>query len=63
MGAAMDIFLQLSADTPFQTPFLESCGNEQWFRTVAMVLGAPTQDNNKWLEKLSIILQELSKYK
>ncbi|XP_076070841.1 coiled-coil domain-containing protein 138-like isoform X1 [Mytilus galloprovincialis] len=62
MGAAMDIFLQLSADTPFQTPFLESCGNEQWFRTVAMVLRAPTQDN-KLLEKLSIILQKLSKFK
>ncbi|CAG2201036.1 unnamed protein product [Mytilus edulis] len=53
---------KLSADTPFQTPFLESCGNEQWFRTVAMVLRAPTQDN-KLLEKLSIILQKLSKFK
>jgi len=62
MGAAMDIFFQLSADTPFQTPFLESCNNEQWFRTDAMVLRAPTQDN-KLLEKLSIILQKLSKYK
>lgn len=62
MGAAMDIFLQMSADTPFQTPFLESCSNEQWFRTIAMVLRAPTQDN-KLLEKLSIILQKLSKYK
>ena len=60
MGSAMDIFLQMSADSPFQQTFLESCSNEACFRTVAMVLRAPSQDN-KLLEKLSIILQKLSK--
>lgn len=60
MGSAMDIFLQMSTDSPFQQPFLEMCSNENWFRTIAMVLRAPSQDS-KLLEKLSIILQKLSK--
>ena len=60
MGSAMDIFLQMSTDSPFQQPFLETCSNETWFRTIAMVLRAPSQDS-KLLEKLSIILQKLSK--
>lgn len=62
MGAAMDIFLQMSSDSVFQQPFLEGCSNETWFRTIAMVLRAPSQDY-KVLEKLSIILQKLSKMK
>lgn len=60
MGPAMDIFLQMSTDSPFLPPFLESCSNETWFRTVAMVLRAPRQDE-KLLERLSIVLQKLSK--
>ena len=60
MGPAMDLFLQMSSDSPFLTSFLESCSNETWFRTVAMVLRAPRQDN-KLLERLSIVLQKLSK--
>ncbi|KAK3100312.1 hypothetical protein FSP39_018028 [Pinctada imbricata] len=62
MGSAMDTLLQMSTDSPFQQPFLESCSNEACFRTIAMVLRAPSQDN-KLLEKLSIILQKLSKVK
>ncbi|XP_048756583.1 coiled-coil domain-containing protein 138-like [Ostrea edulis] len=62
MGSAMDIFLQMSTDSPFLQPFLETCSNENWFRTVAMVLRAPSQDS-KLLEKLSIILQKLSKFR
>ncbi|XP_060065273.1 coiled-coil domain-containing protein 138-like [Ylistrum balloti] len=62
MGAAMDIFLQMSSDSPFQQSFLEGCSNETWFRTIAMVLRAPSQDY-KVLEKLSVILQKLSKMK
>ncbi|WAQ98235.1 CC138-like protein [Mya arenaria] len=53
MSPAMDIFLQMSTDSPFLPPFLESCSNETWFRTVAMVLRAPRQDV-KLLERLSI---------
>lgn len=60
MSPAMDIFLQMSTDSPFLPPFLESCSNETWFRTVAMVLRAPRQDL-KLLERLSIVLQKLSK--
>ncbi|XP_045205254.2 coiled-coil domain-containing protein 138-like [Mercenaria mercenaria] len=60
MSPAMDIFLQMSTDSPFLPPFLESCSNETWFRTVAMVLRAPRQDM-KLLERLSIVLQKLSK--
>lgn len=60
MNPAMDIFLQMSTDSPFLPPFLESCSNETWFRTVAMVLRAPRQDI-KLLERLSIVLQKLSK--
>ncbi|XP_052795364.1 coiled-coil domain-containing protein 138-like [Mya arenaria] len=60
MSPAMDIFLQMSTDSPFLPPFLESCSNETWFRTVAMVLRAPRQDV-KLLERLSIVLQKLSK--
>lgn len=62
MGSAMDIFLQMSTDSPFQQPFLETCSTETWFRTIAMVLRAPSQDS-KLLEKLSIILQKLSKFR
>ncbi|KAJ8297977.1 hypothetical protein KUTeg_024508 [Tegillarca granosa] len=62
IGSAIDVFLQMSTDSPFQQPFLESCSNESWFRTIAMVLRAPSQDQ-KLLEKLSIILQKLSKIK
>ncbi|XP_052282387.1 coiled-coil domain-containing protein 138-like isoform X1 [Dreissena polymorpha] len=60
MSPAMDIFLQMSTDSPFLPPFLESCSNETWFRTVAMVLRAPRPDT-KLLERLSIVLQKLSK--
>jgi len=60
MNPAMDIFLQMSTDSPFLPPFLDSCSNETWFRTVAMVLRAPRQDI-KLLERLSIVLQKLSK--
>lgn len=60
MSPAMDIFLQMTTDSPFVPPFLESCSNETWFRTVAMVLRAPRQDV-KILERLSIVLQNLSK--
>ncbi|XP_046352653.1 coiled-coil domain-containing protein 138-like isoform X1 [Haliotis rufescens] len=62
MGPAVDILLQLSTDSPFTTRFLESCSTEHWFRTVAMVLRTPVSDN-KIVEKLSILLQKLSKIK
>ncbi|KAK3611226.1 hypothetical protein CHS0354_002122 [Potamilus streckersoni] len=60
MGPAIDIFLQMSTDSPFLQPFLESCSTESCFRTMAMVLRAPRQDV-KLMEKVSILLQKLSK--
>ncbi|XP_076447057.1 coiled-coil domain-containing protein 138-like isoform X2 [Babylonia areolata] len=60
MGTAVDILLQMSTDSPFQSAFLDSCSNEAFFRTAAMVIRTPLSDP-KIMERLSIILQKLSK--
>ncbi|KAK7467865.1 hypothetical protein BaRGS_00036902 [Batillaria attramentaria] len=60
MGTAVDILLQMSTDSPFQMAFLESCSNETFFRTAAMVIRTPLSDA-RMMERLSIILQKLSK--
>ncbi|XP_029644378.1 coiled-coil domain-containing protein 138-like [Octopus sinensis] len=57
---AIDVFLPLSMESPHLNQFLTSCSNETWFRTVAVVLRAVNMDD-KIFEKLSIILQKLSK--
>ncbi|ESO88507.1 hypothetical protein LOTGIDRAFT_219236 [Lottia gigantea] len=62
LGQAIDIFIQMSTDSPFASSFLESCGNESWFRTMAMVLRTPIQDN-RIMDCISILLQKLSKIK
>ncbi|PVD34436.1 hypothetical protein C0Q70_05709 [Pomacea canaliculata] len=62
MGTAVDILLQMSTDSPFQAAFLESCSTEAFFRTVAMVIRTPVSDA-RIMERLSIILQKLSKIK
>ncbi|XP_012936514.1 coiled-coil domain-containing protein 138 [Aplysia californica] len=59
---AVDVQLQMSADSPFQSGFLDSCSNETWFRAVALLIRTPLQDI-RILERLSIILQKLSKLK
>ncbi|XP_041359227.1 coiled-coil domain-containing protein 138-like isoform X2 [Gigantopelta aegis] len=62
MAPAVDILLQMAADSPFTQGFLESCSNEKWFRTIAMILRTPVSDN-KIFERLSVLLQKLSKIK
>eukprot|EP00106_Octopus_bimaculoides_P002985 XP_014770427.1 PREDICTED: coiled-coil domain-containing protein 138-like isoform X2 [Octopus bimaculoides] len=57
---AIDVFLPLTMESPHLNQFLTSCSNETWFRTVAVVLRAANMDD-KIFEKLSIILQKLSK--
>lgn len=60
MGTAVDILLQMSSDSPFLAAFLDSCSNESFFRTAAMVIRTPLSDG-RIMERLSIILQRLSK--
>ncbi|XP_019621790.1 PREDICTED: coiled-coil domain-containing protein 138-like [Branchiostoma belcheri] len=62
MGSAVDILLQLSTESAMLPRFLDSCSNESWFRACALLLRTPNLDM-KVLEKLSIILQKLSKIK
>eukprot|EP00058_Branchiostoma_floridae_P025874 XP_002611364.1 hypothetical protein BRAFLDRAFT_73240 [Branchiostoma floridae] len=62
MGSAVDILLQLSTESAVLPMFLDSCSNESWFRACALLLRTPNLDI-KLLEKLSIILQKLSKIK
>lgn len=59
---SIDVFLPLSMESPYLQPFLITCSNEAWFRTVALVLRTTSLDS-KVFEKLSIILQKLSKMK
>lgn len=58
-------FLTLSMVTCFAEslqPFLEACSNSLFFRTCSVLLRTPKLDLHI-LEKLSIILQKLSKIK
>ncbi|XP_077984330.1 coiled-coil domain-containing protein 138-like [Glandiceps talaboti] len=59
---AVDVFLQMSMESGVLSPFLERCSTEIWFRTCSLLLRTPNL-NVKMLEKLSIILQKLSKFK
>ncbi|KAM8977429.1 coiled-coil domain-containing protein 138 [Pelodytes ibericus] len=56
----LDILLQLSMETRFVEPFLESCSTESFFKTCAILLRDP-KVHIQTLEKLSIVLQKLSK--
>ncbi|XP_038055215.1 coiled-coil domain-containing protein 138-like [Patiria miniata] len=62
MSSAVDVFLQMSMESAFTQEFLESCSTDVWFRACATVLRTPNLDPKVW-EKLSIILQKLSKIK
>ena len=56
----LDIYMLMCVESTALAPFLTSCGTESWFRSVAMVLKIPSLDE-KQLEKISVILQKLSK--
>ncbi|KAM4698970.1 coiled-coil domain-containing protein 138 [Discoglossus pictus] len=62
VSSVMDILLQLSMETKFLEPFLESCSTESFFRTSATLLRDP-KVGVQILEKLSVVLQKLSKIK
>lgn len=62
LGSAVDVMLLMSVDSPFTAVFLDSCSNELWFRTAVNLLQHKGLDP-KILEKLSIVLQRLSKIK
>lgn len=62
LGSAVDVMLLMSVDSPFTSAFLDSCSNELWFRTAVNLLQHKGLDP-KILEKLSIVLQRLSKIK
>lgn len=60
ISSVLDILLQLSMETRFLQPFLESCSTESFFCTCAALL-KDTKVDVQILEKLSIVLQKLSK--
>ncbi|KAM7440536.1 hypothetical protein ABFA07_010227 [Porites harrisoni] len=62
LSSAVDVMLLMSVDSPFTAAFLDSCSNEPWFRTAVNLLQHKGLDP-KILEKLSIVLQRLSKIK
>ncbi|XP_032118919.1 coiled-coil domain-containing protein 138 isoform X2 [Sapajus apella] len=57
-----DSLLQMTVESKSLQPFLEACSNSSFFRTCSVLLRAPKLDL-QILEKLSIILQKLSKIK
>ncbi|XP_067419636.1 coiled-coil domain-containing protein 138 [Emydura macquarii macquarii] len=62
LSNAIDGLLQMTMESGFLQPFLEACSNESFFRTCSMLLRNPKLDL-LILEKLSIILQKLSRIK
>nr|XP_026693422.1 coiled-coil domain-containing protein 138 [Ciona intestinalis] len=62
LGSAVDVMLQMAMESPLLASYLDLCSCESWFRAVTSSVRSPTTDNST-LEKLSIILQKLSKIK
>ncbi|XP_078514251.1 coiled-coil domain-containing protein 138 [Lissotriton helveticus] len=62
LSSALDVLLQMTSESRYLKPFLEACSNESFFRTCALLLRHPKLDGHI-LEKLSILLQKLSRIK
>ncbi|XP_059577028.1 coiled-coil domain-containing protein 138 isoform X4 [Alligator mississippiensis] len=62
LSNALDALLQMTMESGFLQPFLEACSNESFFRTCSVLLRNPKLDL-QILEKLSILLQKLSRIK
>ncbi|XP_042787765.1 coiled-coil domain-containing protein 138 isoform X4 [Panthera leo] len=62
LSNVIDSLLQMTVESKSLQPFLEACSNTLFFRTCSVLLRAPKLDL-QILEKLSIILQKLSKIK
>jgi hypothetical protein len=75
---AIDVHLLMSVEGKHLEPFLESCSNEIWFSNISIVLknanivtsgpglGLNSNSTNvdiKLVEKMSVLLQKLSKIK
>ncbi|XP_041055519.1 coiled-coil domain-containing protein 138-like isoform X5 [Carcharodon carcharias] len=60
--SAVDIILQMTMESRYLQHFLQACSNETWFRTCSVLL-RNSKLEVQILEKLSIILQKLSKIK
>ncbi|XP_006873107.1 PREDICTED: coiled-coil domain-containing protein 138 [Chrysochloris asiatica] len=60
LSNAIDTLLQMTVESKSLQPFLEACSNTFFFRTCSVLLRTPKLDL-QILEKLSIILQKLSK--
>ncbi|XP_042314349.1 coiled-coil domain-containing protein 138 [Sceloporus undulatus] len=62
LSNAIDSLLQMTTESRFLHRFLKACSNEAFFRTCSVLLRNPKLDT-QILEKLSILLQKLSKIK
>ncbi|XP_048350863.1 coiled-coil domain-containing protein 138 isoform X2 [Sphaerodactylus townsendi] len=62
LSNAIDSLLQMTTESRFLHQFLEACSNESFFRTCSVLLRNSKLDVQV-LEKLSILLQKLSKIK
>ncbi|XP_054100675.1 coiled-coil domain-containing protein 138 isoform X4 [Callithrix jacchus] len=62
LSNVIDSLLQMTVESKSLQPFLEACSNSSFFRTCSVLLRAPKLDL-QILEKLSVILQKLSKIK
>ncbi|XP_067842270.1 coiled-coil domain-containing protein 138-like isoform X2 [Heptranchias perlo] len=60
--SAVDIILQMTMESRYLQHFLEACSNETWFCACSMLL-RNSKLEVQILEKLSVILQKLSKIK
>ncbi|XP_006883885.1 PREDICTED: coiled-coil domain-containing protein 138 [Elephantulus edwardii] len=60
LSNVIDSLLQMTVESKALQPFLEACSNTLFFRTCSVLLRTPKLDL-QILEKLSIILQKLSK--
>ncbi|XP_012993265.1 coiled-coil domain-containing protein 138 isoform X2 [Esox lucius] len=60
LQTSIDILLQLSGESRYQHEFLSACSTEDFFRMAALLVKKPRLEL-PLLEKLSIILQKLSK--
>uniref|UniRef100_A0A8C6YAG1 Coiled-coil domain containing 138 n=1 Tax=Naja naja TaxID=35670 RepID=A0A8C6YAG1_NAJNA len=62
LSNAIDSLLQMTTESRYLNSFLEACSNELFFRTCSVLLRSSNLDI-QLLEKLSILLQKLSKIK
>ncbi|XP_038673807.1 coiled-coil domain-containing protein 138-like isoform X3 [Scyliorhinus canicula] len=60
--SAVDVILQMTMESRYLQHFLQACSSETWFRTCSVLL-RNSKLEMQILEKLSVILQKLSKIK